>query len=469
MNWDVGVARSPDRPLVGLSGATILVLLSVAVGLALASASHLAYLPIAAIAGLLLLVDGRARILLVLVGGLYLLQRESELTTTKLAFLAAACVAFTGAFLNLRTLRGTPAYELARPLFAGSIAIVAVVLLSLPVSYANGIPPTMWLRDATPYLLAAIAPVFALDAQATFTRKGLVTLLVLTGMFATFSFVIHWAEKRHIIAFDVDRIGLATHMVPAALFAYGMAAVLQGTRRRGQWLLLSGLVLALLLVSGTRTNLVLLGAPLAIAFAAPAYRAMRSVRLIMLGPVVVALTLLFGIAALNVSDASRDALAKRVALLSSTADRTEDTSFRERLHQSEVAWASFRSAPFLGNGPGTTVDWRTTDRKLVSSFTLDTPLTLPAKFGLVGIAAILFVIHRYWIFLRRLRRPELPGVASLALFGYIAVVFLTALILAVFEDKGTSFGLILLLALALQDAELPRRDRSETAEVHAVR
>jgi hypothetical protein len=41
--------------------------------------------------------------------------------------------------------------------------------------------------------------------------------------------------------------------VPAALFSLAMSAALQADVRRPRWLVLAGLILALLVVTGTRT------------------------------------------------------------------------------------------------------------------------------------------------------------------------------------------------------------------------
>ena len=84
------------------------------------------------------------------------------------------------------------------------------------------------------------------------------------------AFAVTWLERRSIatVGFDAARLGLASIYVPAALFAYGIAVTLHEGARRAKWLFLAGLVLALLVATGTRATLVLLVVPLAIAFGA---------------------------------------------------------------------------------------------------------------------------------------------------------------------------------------------------------
>jgi hypothetical protein len=76
--------------------------------------------PLAALAAVLLFVDGRARTVFVLLGRMFLLQTPKGLDTAKLAFLAEALVAFIGALLRVQALRRTHAYRLAQPLLVAS-------------------------------------------------------------------------------------------------------------------------------------------------------------------------------------------------------------------------------------------------------------------------------------------------------------------------------------------------------------
>src|ERR671925_425349 len=125
-----------------------LILVSVATGVGLAIEPVLALLPIAALASACLLVDGRARIVFVVLGGLFVFQREQGLDMSKMAFLALFAVAFVGAFLNVRTLRDSPAYRLARPLLVASTAFAVLAGVSLVIAHNNGTPLVgWWLRD----------------------------------------------------------------------------------------------------------------------------------------------------------------------------------------------------------------------------------------------------------------------------------------------------------------------------------
>jgi O-antigen ligase len=438
--------RRPPNVLI----ASVLLLTSVVAGLALEIKPFLGLVPIAALASALLLVSGRARILFVLFGGLFILQSEQSLDKSKMAFLAVFSVAFLGAYLNTRRMYQTPAYRLARPLLTASTALVALIGLSLAVAHAFQTPLVgAWLRDAAPYLLFASAPIFALDAQASLSKRQLVALLVAAGAIGAIAFAVYWLHRRGIANLQASRIGLASHFVPAALFAYAMSATLQA--RRTRWLILAASVFALLLVTGTRTTLVLVVAPIFIALGARRYRASRSVRLALIGPVAIAVTLGLGFAVVRASGGNEANLSKRISILKSTGGET-DASYNERLQQTRVAWDTFKAHPVVGHGPGTAFEWQTQNRIDVSSFLLDTPLTLPAKFGIAGLGVLALVIAKYWSFCKALSRRREPGIAYLALLGYLAVVVASVPGSSPFEDKGFSFGLILVLALALHEA-----------------
>jgi O-antigen ligase len=451
--------RSPAGTPLGALGAFAVVTVSIAAGALLVSRPTVALLPVATLAGALLLVDARARIALVVFGGLLLLQKQGGLDTQKLVFLAGVVVAFAGAFLHVQQLRQTPAYRLAWPLLAASVVLVVLAAVSLPVAYLNGVPQKEWLRDIAPYLLFASAPVFALDAQATLGEKTLIRLLLAAGTLTAAAFSVQWLQRRGIAYLPITRVAVATLFVPAALFAYAMSAALQGAARRPRWLLLSGLLLAMLIATSTRSTLALIVAPLAIAIGMRRNLTARSIRLIAVGPIAVVLTLVLAQGVIVATGADQGVLQKRLEILRSTGDEEKDASYDDRLTQTRVAWDTFKASPLFGAGAGTEFEWKARGLPPRSSSVLDTPATFPAKFGLLGLAAALILLATYWSFIRALARRRQPTVAQLALVGYLAVVAVLTVLANPLEDKGLSFGLILVLALVLKEAEHATRGR----------
>lgn len=447
------VHTSASRLDVGVGLAAIS--LSVLVGALVAANPMLALAPIALLGAAVLLTDGRARTVFVVFGGMLVLQRPGELDMSKLAFLGACAVAFAGALANIQTLRRTPAYEAVRPLLAGSVAVITLAGISLGVSYEAGIPRTDWLRDIAPYVLFASVPIFALDAQASFRVRTLVGLLVAAGILGVAAWAVDWLQRRDFAHFDVGSVAVASVFVPGALFAYAMASALHKRAKRLVWVVIAAAILALLFSTGTRSTLALIVVPLAIALLLRRGRANRTLRLLALSPFAVVLTLAAALAVIGVTGANTEYLEDRLALVTVTADPEQDLSYNDRVDQSRVAFDAFKAHPVLGTGPGTRFDWVTHDGQEMSDFILDTPITFPAKFGALGLLVLVFLITRFFSFARRLGRARPPTVAYLALLGYLAVVAALVVTAPPFEDKGLSFGLVFILALALAEARRP--------------
>jgi hypothetical protein len=428
-------------------------LVSILVGTQVVSRPGVAFVPVAALAAAVLMVDSRARIGLVLFGGLFLLQTTAGLDAKKLAFLAGAGVAVLGAFINVQRLRGTSSYRLARPLFGASLAVIALIAISLPIAHANGVPDKDWIRDVAPYLLFASAPIFALDAQAAIGTRKLVRLLVLVGTVGAFAFAVEWLTRRGIAHLPISRIAAATLFVPAALFSYAMSSVLQRSARRTHWLLVAGGVFALVIVTSNRSTLALVVVPLAIAFGARRQLTPRAVRLLVLAPLAGVVALALALSVIVTIGTDPTVLEKRLEIFHSTGNAEKDASYKDRLTETRVAWDTFKANPVAGAGPGTQFEWKPEGLPLRSSSILDTPATFPAKFGLLGFAAALLVVANYWFFIRSLGLRGPPTVAGLALAGYLAVTAVLAVLENPLEDKGLSFGLILLLALVFREAK----------------
>ena len=427
-------------------------LVSILVGTQVVSRPAIAFVPVAALAAAVLIVDPRARIGLVLFGGLFLLQTTAGLDAKKLAFLAGAGVAVLGAFINVQRLRGTASYRLARPLIGASLVVTALVAISLPVAHTNGVPDNQWLRDVAPYLLFASAPILAIDAQAAIGTKKLVRLLVFVGTLGAVAFAVQWLTRRGIAHLPISRIAAATLFVPAALFAYAMSSALQRSARRTHWLLIAGCVFALVIVTSNRSTLALVVVPVAIAFGARRQLTPRAMRLLVLAPLAAVLALALALSVIVTIGADPTVLEKRLAIFHSTGNAETDASYKDRLTEAGVAWDTFKENPVAGAGPGTQFEWKPQGLPIRSSSILDTPATFPAKFGLLGFAAALLVVANYWSFIKSLGRRGPPTVAGLALVGYLAVTALLAVLENPLEDKGLSFGLMLLLALVFREA-----------------
>jgi hypothetical protein len=437
------------------------VFVALEIGLAVTFKPAAALLPLALLGGLLLLVDARARILFVVFGGLLTLQSSSGLGSLKLLYLAGVLVSFAGALFRFSQSRDVSIRAFALPLLRVSVAMSALIAISLLVAQAHGILRTDWLRDVAPYLLFATAPIFALDAHWAFRRRGLIRLLVVGGLIATASFSTHWLEQRHIARLPFSQFALSSFFFPAALFAYATASALHARERRIRWLFLAALVFALLVVTGTRSTLILAVAPVVAAIAARRYLSARFIRLVLLAPAAVLVIAVAVFSVVQVTHASTSIISKRITILKGTGT-SSDASYKDRQAQTRAARDVFYAHPVFGSGPGTYFSWEVTGVGQRSDFIIDSPVDFPAKFGLVGLAVILFLVLEYGSFLKAAFRFEHPRPETLALAAFAAVAVCDSFLMNPLQDKGCSLGLVLLLALVFRTSGVQTRSRGES-------
>lgn len=445
--------RVPTRLLIrGAPGDALALLVSLLVALEIGAAVTTnriaALLPLATLIGLVLLIDARARIIFIVFGGLLTLQSSDTLGTVKLAYLAGVFVSFGGALFALSRV-GDSTRRLAMPLLRSSVAVSLLILVSLFVAHAHGIARTDWLRDVAPYALFAAAPVFALDAQATLSQKALLRLLVGAGALATLSFGTHWLQQRHIATLPLSRLALSSFLLPAALFAYASAAALHKERRRIAWLAVAAVVFALLIVTGTRSTLMLALVPVVAAIGARRYLSARFFRLVLLAPVALVVMVVAAYTVIRVTGASTKVISERVTILKQTGT-SEDASYADRRAQTDAARAVFSDNPILGAGPGTYFEWRVTNGGKRSAFILDSPMAFPAKFGLVGLVVVGFLVLSHGAFMRSAFRFAHPRPETLAVAAYALLTITSSFLANPLEDKGYTLGLVLLLALVLR-------------------
>ena len=144
-----------------------------------------------------------------------------------------------------------------------------------------------------------------------------------------------------------------------------------------------------------------------------------------------------------------DVLGDRYGSLPATiGNPVSDASIKERVAQYQAAWGLFLSSPIVGVGPGHSIDWVDVSGYPRSGFTADTPLVLPAKFGLLGILVFIGFGVAYAATLKTALRRDRRSAVTLTLvgFGFLAIVGIPLGFLV--EDKGSSLALMLLLALA---------------------
>jgi O-antigen ligase len=140
-----------------------------------------------------------------------------------------------------------------------------------------------------------------------------------------------------------------------------------------------------------------------------------------------------------------------------------DPSLTERVAQYSAAWQLFLSSPVIGVGPGHSIEWTNVSGISRREFTADTPLVLPAKFGVVGTIVVLLLVIAYLRLAVRRGRREGWNAGQLALLGYGVFAVVSLPLGMPLEDKAFSFGLTALVAFALIEARAVRSDEERHA------
>ena len=414
-----------------------------------------------------LVFDGRIRVAFVLFGGMVALQSSATFDATKVAYLVGTLVCLAGALAAVWRARRTPEVALRLRWIATSAALAVLIAISFLVAQSHGTSFTAWLRDVGAYALFAAVPIFALDAHASTSRKLLVGMLVLAGSLGGASWAVEWLGRRQILDLPINRIVFPSGQLPSVLYLFAMATALTLGRRSAAWAALAGVILGLFLLTATRSSLLLLIGPLVMAILVGRAHLRSSLRSVAVhGAVAVALVLVFqlglvlagplGIGKVGEPGSSSpaatpgpnvvgDHLGSLPGLLGNPGS---DSSIKERVAQYQAAWALFVSSPIVGVGPGHSIDWTDVSGYPRAGFTADTPLVMPAKFGILGILVFLGAALAYGSTVLTAARRDRRSPITLTLIAYGLWTIVGLPLGFVLEDKGASLALMLLLALA---------------------
>ena len=396
----------------------------------------------ALLAVVLLLVSPLFRLLFVVAGGMLVLQSPESLTAAKLLYFAGVGVALLAALLNRWTASSSAHWKLF-PLLVMFVFSALALLASVFVAGINETPFQAWLRDAAPYILVAVTPVFALDAsQSPNSRRFILGLFVIIGLLACLAFLVEWVQRRDLADLGLDSFLLPTPLPVAALFSYSAAVSFSDKRSNLGWTVLVFLIPSALLFTATRSALLLLAGPLAIALQRSSAKGfIRFGCVALLGAL-----LFFGITTALHTTSNEAKLNSRLQTLGTVvSDPNSDPSYIERRAETEAAWGAFVAHPIFGQGPGHpivgTSPWRISE-----SFSVDTSVSFLAKFGLLGLAFLfgwLLAFRMSWSRLGLSLDDPLRG----AFVGWIAIVAVNLPLSNPLEDKGFAFSLLMLLAL----------------------
>ena len=331
-----------------------------------------------------------------------------------------------------------------RSLWLASLVLETATVGSFFIAQSHGVSPSDWLRDALPYMFLGVAPLVGADA-GTEPPRGILAIFVAAGTVTTLVFSLTWSS-RHGASSIATGVGLDSLVLVAAFFCMLFVQAAMRSRGRVWWAIGAVAVATAVTVTGTRSAVVLVGVLVATAGSRrkgllPLHRG-----LFVLVAAAVAVAVSAPLIAAQMSHHG-DYLSGRFDLLGRVLQGHSDQSLSLRAAQYSLAEAQFRAHPLLGTGPGYVYDLSPLGQG--PSFSLDTPVAVFSKLGLLGAAALATFIVLVARFTRGLRRT----IGTAAVRGAAGVVLLLIPLGNPFEDKGLPVALMLLLAYAVSLAK----------------
>lgn len=446
------ISRVAARPVApAIWGLPLIVIATVLAGLLVArypqAALALAALPLL----LATLESAYVRLLVVVLGGVLVLDSSSGLGYVKLLYLLGFVLCLAGGWQSCVTsMRGGQAATVRRTVGWAWCVMMGVVAISFPIAALNGHSLALWLRVVAPYVLLAAVPILAADAAQRISTRFLAGAFVLTGLLGAASIGVELLFLRGLAALPLEGLFFTGLLLPVGLYAYACARSLRRGGQRGEllrWGWVAVAILAVLLVTGSRIGLLLLVAPLAMLALTGGLASLR--RTIALGAVGVALVLGAFTVAGGAGVATEVAQTRLASIEDVLQAPAEDRSLADRLAQTRLSWELLKDAPLTGVGPGYVFGWYNKSGIFRESFTTDAALSMLAKFGLLGAAGLL----AFLIMIGKLVRLTAGRTELAALVGFTAVIIPYLLLGNPFEDKGLAFALLFLLAFALKGRE----------------
>ncbi|MFT7709700.1 O-antigen ligase family protein [Clavibacter tessellarius] len=401
------------------------------------------------------------RFLFVVVGGLLVLGSSGDLSANKIVY--AGLLVLCAAVSIGRLILSPPTYARHfKSLIWFGLALLAIIALSYLASPAGSDLGTFG-RQAIFYLLIVLGPAIGLDAGRDIPPRMTYPLVGVLGVVAAVGFAFDWLDRRGVTALSSGRFILSSLLLPAFAFSLSLVMVFLSERRlaRVLWLIpIVGIPIAML-VTGTRTNLIVFAAIFAVL---GVQRRMRVPPLKMLGLLVVAGVVagfVFPIVA-SVAVSDPDFLQRRIqaSLTVLNGDGSADQSYAIRQNAYAIATALVDQSPVFGMGLGYTIP-----------ITLDTPLLTIVRLGWLGTLGVAAFIAAMGWSIWKATRAIGPSPATTAWWGFLLVLLFNIPFGTPLEDRGFGFTLLLatvaiasgLHATTLQDRPAPVVERAPSA------
>lgn len=371
------------------------------------------------------------RVLAVSVGGMIVLGSSSDLGPNKIIYAAVvvACAIISG----YRLIVNPPPYAWAfRPLIWFGLAVIAIFGISYLASPAGSDLGTFG-RQSIFYLLIVLGPVIGLDSGRDLAPRAVYAVLGVIGVIAALGFAADWLNRRGVTALPFGRFVLSSLVLPGLVFGLALVMVFHGrsVMARILWLIPVVAIPVAMLVTGTRTNLIIFIAIAVVLGSMKNARVPLGRMIVLIVVAGIAGVVLFPIA-VSVAVADPAFISNRVAALVSALTGNGDASLSFRQDQADMAAELISYSPFFGFGLGYAVP-----------FTVDSPLLTPLRLGWVGTTLVVSFIGAISVAVWRASRAYAPNPATTAWWAFLAICLANLIFGTPLEDRGFGFAVML--------------------------
>lgn len=386
-------------------------------------------------------------------GGLLALGSDG-LTIPKMIYLAVMVVIVTavvGRFVSGRA-RHIPA-----PVFASAVTFVGVLLLASVGGAFRGNAPLDILRDTATYMLIPAAALVVADAAPSVTRRAGRAVLLVTGLMSSVFVWIEWVQLRGYVELSIGDFFLPSGFPAVALWSYSIVRITREGRQAIWWLVPAVVSIGFPLATGTRSAILYLLAPVGMLVAAARHGERRyALRVAAAGPLLVLLAVALLLVLADQEDSTQQALSRLQSLQQLEVENLDEApSLAARWVQNRTAAEAVADQPLLGQGPGHRFEFSYQVKgpleASLSTFTMDTSLTVVAKLGLLGTAVLIWFL----LTTSRCLAPLHPA-WSQTMSGFLAVLIPMMVLNNPLENKGLAIAVAIMLASGAAERPLQR-------------
>lgn len=385
-------------------------------------------------------------------GTLFLFQTEAVPSALKSAFVVLAVVfglISLKAVLATYHLQTQVMRRVIRGILVAAVLCLGVALLGVVSSAWTLAPMELLIRDAINYALLPAVLVVGLDAGLSISFRAIAYTSIVVGLIGSVSTMVAWLQRREGEGSSFSQFGLASSF-PVFVGVGVCLAMYYGSKRgRISWLILALVQMGIVVLAGGRQSIVVFAAALVIGTLMAQGSGGSRLSKITLTVAAAGLSLVLVVEYSNsfAGGIAVDRFQFFSRLLSGGLDVVESDG--SAVHRSRAyAWMFevWQQHPLIGQGLGQSLRAVRTGEVTYGLLTLDTPLVVLAKFGIIGTALLVGALT---VVYRSIARFWGKGSGVLRTFLVLSLLFVVTSLPNGFPVENRGFAVFALALVAV--------------------